>query len=1064
MSTAQSNDQNDKSNKSDNKAIDKTEIKFIDNKSDKKISSEIDALNESLYKLNNYLRLTKDIDGLKKEKLVKDDIQRKFHLKQQWLNSNHGSTASLNSMEKGSCSSIDTNPDRADENKDSGLGSEHRPRRKLSRSTQNLSTRNSTPERSGAKGKRKHFGGSRASSVQNINASANGKPRRRHRSNYTSFDELNFMENLSLSAQDIEKLGSDPDFQQPKAETTNEGKKKMAELKKFIDKRKSKESQVVAPKVMRDPSRHDLSRFFPRKDEKENSPSASKPAKDSKLKDVDLSKYFLPSPVQELKSLPSPSQSPQMARKQIEMKPPVHQSAQRVAITTLQKPQAAEAKIELKQNEPVRLRKHNLESLSVDKKLDVDEALLSSGRSPSGDYSRFFDSIKSPVDNIDELFEEMAAKVIPQEQNKESAKKSVKQSPKHSPKQSPKQTPKDSPKQSLKDDHNERILSSLSTNLQNEIKKLEEQLTLNEPPNIRDAKTDNQIEISLPTGAAMTVESGVTSKPPRSRRNSAQLSKIPSTESSTPPEEPIKRKKSVVDLAEQFNEIVTAQTKPPPAKENGKNNAEEEILLAKGMIDEFGNEVPKSRSRKNSVVELAQKFDAPLTSESAASNATENEKAKNEWKVNEAYKPILTPEVSEVKKTETLNDKSKEANRKSAAEKSPIEPKPQSSSEKSRLKMKKTNEENLKIEPKKSVADKPQVEAKKENTQKINDEKKQTDSNESATNLCSQTEELSNESTAPKSMPIKPARRKLSASTPSSPVMTASKPTNERELSPPMSPIRTRRTKQFSPPSSPKPDSFAAKSAVLPDSPKVEHKPPTPRSSDFSGFNIPPEELQRRHEFLTKAVSPPKDDIPPLRRISDILGSNDRCESPSTSRATERNPNYVYAKPGVYDNIPSTQQQNEPAVTFEYDRDYDNVPEREPVKPERKKSPKSRDNEHTDLLIARSQMIHNKKQEFMNEKIVGNNPYLKRMLERESRESLRSEDVPSEKVEARRFDRSDFSEDRQQTFVETKKKSGSLRSLNACISSSTGHSVLDVFKRSPTTEKSASNKDNCVIC
>lgn len=1068
MSAAQSNQANGSSSKND-MPIDKNEIKFIENKSDKKISSEIDALNETLYKLNNFLKLSKDVDDLKRGSMVKNDIQKKLDLKSQWLNSNNGSTASLNSLpaddfKKGSFSSVDTNTDRADENKDSGMGSEsrHSRSRRLSNSAQNLFGRNLTPDPSNDR--RSKLKQMKASSIHNINDELNpkkGKSKRRHRSTCHSVDDsLNgSTNNLAFSDQSLPQIDNEVDLDKER------GKKKMRELKNRIDMRKSLEAQVVVPKVTRDPSQRDLSKFFPKIEEKSSTPPpcSTPAAKDKKqqhaklekceLKPADLSRYFIPAPVQQTKSIPSPSQSPILARKVdpkqnilVQSLPNTHQP-KFLKVENQPKPQQA---VELR-----RTGKRNLESLKVNLKPDrlsaeIDEISLNGERSPSGDYTHLFANLKTPADNIDDLFNEVAANYIPPTPTV------VPPTPLATDKEN-----KEPPKFKLpkKDDREQQILSKLSTNLQNEIKLLEKQLSLdlaqsneidaNETEKIEEKKSSEQTDKNESASYVLSSQPEVKTKPPRSRRNSAQMSKTPSIESpkSASFDEEPKRKKSVTELAEQFDEILSSKPRTCPSQESTKNNVEEEILLAKGIIDENGNEVPRNRSRKNSVVELTQKFDEATIQPIESVELPPPKSERKEWKTNAVYeqkqnepKNVGIPSVTVVlKKDKKVSPDKNTVSVDLKKDQKTSPPKRQETKNESKVDLKKKREH---LKSKKSPE--KQTSTKTESIQK----------------------DLNQQESIPKATPIKPIRRKLSLT---------KEPPNT--------------------PESPKIES----TTPLADEPKIEHKPPV-RPNDFRGFEIPPEELRQRHDHLSKSVSPPiEDDIPSLRRISDIMNGKDTNQAKSKkSDSVERNPNFVSIRPGVYDNIPSTQTSVEPSTSIEEpsrnsvyfdctDRDYDNIPPAEPIRPQRTKNGQVKARDPTDQLLERSRMIHNRKQEFMNERYGENNPYIKRMIERESRESprrhepmlhksisideeydyrsardTRSIDFDGFHVNNSRLQKSVSIEEEYEhrSIRDSRKKSGSLRSLNACVASTSG-SIFGVFKRSPPKSR---GRDNCVIC
>lgn len=86
--------------------------------------------------------------------------------------------------------------------------------------------------------------------------------------------------------------------------------------------------------------------------------------------------------------------------------------------------------------------------------------------------------------------------------------------------------------------------------------------------------------------------------------------------------------------------------------------------------------------------------------------------------------------------------------------------------------------------------------------------------------------------------------------------------------------------------------------------------------------------------------------------------------------------------------------------------------------PIRRKSSRQKNEleDETNYLIEKSKMLHSRKQEFMNERMIGNNPYIKKMIERE--------------------------EEKEDPDKKRKDKS-----------------MLDMFKKSPS-----SSKDSCIIC
>lgn len=531
-----------KSNSVESDYVNRNEIKRIDNNTEKGFSTEFDKLNESLYKINNFLKLSKDIEDMKKESLVKNDIQRKLSLKSQWLNSNHGSTASLNSLPptnlKPNCS---------------GHGS-----------TQSLNKGEPKNENDLSK-KRKNFANFKSQSVQNVNVE-NDKPVRRRlgkRSTGTSFDELNFIDKLKLSDEDISRLSQERDFQD---KNENEGLSKVDVLKGRL----RSQSESLGSSV--NSSQRDLSKYFPKKEIKARPTNVNKGQKD--LKDVDLSKYFLPSPVQELKSLPSPGQSPKLPRKPLNLKPKEENNTTtllRTAIDNLQKFKKSEsedashdpsefqsARDSLQKIEKSKSVDQSDESLAFrnardnlqkfepkkedftlhDQQLDGDVSLkrpprfnkfnveqANKSEAPYSGYEsiplsnekdeceKLFDCMKSPVDDIDELFDKVAADVIPnlpkrkviekvplKNQPPKIIRKFAEKKPIEIKKIEIKSNFAPASKWCRKDSFNESnkreadILSKLSSNLLNEIKLLEQHLQLNEEQHEKKEKEEKKVK------------------------------------------------------------------------------------------------------------------------------------------------------------------------------------------------------------------------------------------------------------------------------------------------------------------------------------------------------------------------------------------------------------------------------------------------------------------------------------------------------------------------------------------------------------------------------------------
>lgn len=66
----------------------RVEVEQLERNAPRKFSSEIEAISEKLYHMNNMVKMNKDLEVLAKENLVKSDILRKLTLKEKWLAEN----------------------------------------------------------------------------------------------------------------------------------------------------------------------------------------------------------------------------------------------------------------------------------------------------------------------------------------------------------------------------------------------------------------------------------------------------------------------------------------------------------------------------------------------------------------------------------------------------------------------------------------------------------------------------------------------------------------------------------------------------------------------------------------------------------------------------------------------------------------------------------------------------------------------------------------------------------------------------------------------------------------
>lgn len=499
--------------------ITKSEIKFIDNNLDHQLSADIDKLNESLYKINNFIKLTKEIDDLKKENLVKNDIKRKLSLKEQWLKNSQDS--GLNHF--GSTKSVNCSDNASDR-----LSNQCNAK---AMSVSNLDLVKSSP----LLDRRKLFVAP-TGSIQNLNLmrknlSLDSSPRE------DPVGELGFLNNLDITENEIEILSQEPEFKyvspQDRLKSNNDKlarSLKKIESKSFSDTRNHIKSQIDTPKVST--TQRDLSKFFPKKEEKAASANINKNQKE--LKDVNLAKYFALSPVQELKSLPSPcltpksNQSPSLSPRSgpspnltpmtglspvlprrnsnVDLKQSLlRESVENKLKSTKTKSfdmynQQMDGAIDWKKPSKRELEKvRSVDVIEVKSKKKKDESppeevdlsyfekLIDDPvcieRSPSREYNQLFEN-EMLDEQLDELFEECAAKVVPKPVEVAKVVKKVvkkKSPPKVEVKELNLTYSKPAPKWCKKEivDHNNvqaMCMAKFSDKLMNEIKQLEEQI------------------------------------------------------------------------------------------------------------------------------------------------------------------------------------------------------------------------------------------------------------------------------------------------------------------------------------------------------------------------------------------------------------------------------------------------------------------------------------------------------------------------------------------------------------------------------------------------------------
>lgn len=1093
--------------------VNRNEIKRIDNQADKSFSAEFDKLNESLYKINSFLKLSKEIDDMKKENLVKNDIQRKLSLKSQWLNSNHGSTASLNSLpptdlRKGSLGNVST--------------------QSLSKEDEEDKKRENDLQK-----KRKKFANFKSVSVQNINASAD-KPKRRYRkhSNYTSFDELNFIDKIKLSDEEVSQLSQESDFQEsePKSSKNNSGT--IFSLK--LEPNRKTESKESLSKCSLSSSQRDLSRFFPKKEEKPKPMNVNKNQKE--LKDVDLSKYFLPSPVQELKSIPSPGQSPKLPRKSLNVKSNDETTAStsnllRTAIDNLhkmQKPPIAPVENKSateKQNFSMRNQQldgdvsfYPMSTRPINWNLVDDDVQLDTEQISENDCEKLFSCLKSPSENIDELFEKVAADVLPELPKQETKREEpIREMPKQEIKRAeikqeeikPKPTKKkivkpktvkkttkvnkkiDTSKLNfagelseskssappapnwhkkerfLDDDREAEILSKLSTNLLNEIKLLEKHLELNE-------------KLSEPTGNMTAEELHQTEDDLNNAIN--DILNAADNESNIGSdisfESAVDKNEDVVDFARNERKVLSYKDEMPVVSTPQKVKCVDLPKANQGVVSTI---VPH-------VLPEVQKPDVIIVEERPSIKERDKTKAKRI----ETTKPLDEAVV----KPETVDQGRKE---------NEIKPK---------LK-------DLKTEFFAGMYAQPEQTQNHVEKEKEAPEKAVTVVHE--VNNVETDDKLDDVSDAP---PVKPVRRQRSRKS-SLTLVEIHKPSDERFNSNEKkedgqnapranhrSTVRGILTKEI--PSPHQQIKFSELHKTTEPKPS-EEIPVMTNIAQILSTNMNTIENSNKNTIENKSAIETKssrentqnslaDSVEPTKNIADTVKFNEsqnksydmEWNNVDSKRTYEPSEMTTSSGSGDYDNVPSTSRKVKLSATKQMsksfdapsndDRDYDNVDEKTIEKPIRRRLSFDKKRNVTDMLIERSKHIHNKKQEFLNDKLVETNPYIKRMIEKERRFSRPTYDrsyissIPT----TSHYDYNPYSYSMNRPMSPTRPISPtatiirpsavtttsirpsaayssnySVPSTRAMAPPSSSRGVLDMFSRQPSS--SSNNKDSCII-
>ncbi|XP_032595837.2 F-actin-monooxygenase Mical isoform X9 [Drosophila grimshawi] len=290
----------------------RAQIEQLERNEPRKFSSEIEAISEKLYHLNNMVKMNKDLEVLAKENLVKSDILRKLTLKEKWLAENAAIAAGMKvtptpTIAAPSKSTFDEKYEKVvsppktvvaepkpkpvidfnlDELKPRKPNFEERPKELLVKpeSLKKATQLSPKPE------SKSSANVSRSSSIKS-NASSKSSPRQRKSHMENLLGTLKKLQRQHSSEQD-EEMDIDDDVE---SQTNPQLNSKLKEIgaSTFAGTMDHIKSQMVTPTVHT--ASVDLSKYFPnQKPEKSSAGNTNKNQKT--LKDVDLAKYFPSSP------------------------------------------------------------------------------------------------------------------------------------------------------------------------------------------------------------------------------------------------------------------------------------------------------------------------------------------------------------------------------------------------------------------------------------------------------------------------------------------------------------------------------------------------------------------------------------------------------------------------------------------------------------------------------------------------------------------------------------------------------------------------------------------------
>ncbi|XP_023034623.1 F-actin-monooxygenase Mical isoform X1 [Drosophila willistoni] len=347
----------------------RVELEQLERNAPRKFSSEIEAISEKLYHMNNMVKMNKDLEVLAKENLVKSDILRKLTLKEKWLAENAAIAAGMANPTIAPVQPQLTSPPKSkfdekyekvvspspssnllvvepkpkpvidfdlNELKPRKPNFDERPQEMLPKPASLQKPIKPSPKPEQKNGTSTNV--SRSNSMKSNASSSGGSPRlkktttpKMHIQNILGTIKKIERQQSKEAEDDEEEDAMDVDVPQDNKELSN--KLKEIQASSFAGTMDHIKSQLTMPTVSSSQAAAtmDLSKYFPNQKQEKNT-SANTNKNQKTLKDVDLAKYFPSSPVPQRRTVETvaeklkKSQTEASLAKPKEITPPASQS------------------------------------------------------------------------------------------------------------------------------------------------------------------------------------------------------------------------------------------------------------------------------------------------------------------------------------------------------------------------------------------------------------------------------------------------------------------------------------------------------------------------------------------------------------------------------------------------------------------------------------------------------------------------------------------------------------------------------------------------------------------